>query len=193
MQGALLSLSGDGPWRTRGQGTVLWTCKKLFQKGNISAWHCLALFHKVLLTKKGSVNSPGNPPKCRMVLKHNLNMVPFHKVGSIAQFFSFFLQISLQRRRKKTHHSFKLISNLKYVWLQILNHLRSFNVPEHIISWSLIAPFWDYYLDCGDFHSVRPLPPASNQGPLLVWAAIGPTCAPVTPSTPRPRLAISRT
>lgn len=40
----LLSSQGDVPCGTRDRSTGLWTCKKLFQKGNVSVWFFLFCF-----------------------------------------------------------------------------------------------------------------------------------------------------
>lgn len=72
-------------------------------------------------------------------------IVFFHKVGSIAQFsFSFSLFKHLFKGGEKISHSFQLMSTAKCVWLQFPDHLRSSSLPEHSVSWSVTAPFWDY-------------------------------------------------
>lgn len=72
-------------------------------------------------------------------------IVSFHKVGSIAQFFfSFSFFKHLFKGGEKISHSFQLTSTSKCVWLRFPDHLRSSSLPEHSVSWSVTAPFWDY-------------------------------------------------
>lgn len=60
--GTLVSFCGDGHCRT----CEHWLVHKLLRhcsRKEIALKHFLALFHRALLSEKGSVNASGNPPK----------------------------------------------------------------------------------------------------------------------------------
>lgn len=164
------------------------TFKKFLQKENITCGIFLLCFTRLFWPRKAAWTQQEIPLNVEIALQGNFTTVPFHQVGSKAQFFLFFfLQASLERRRKKhilTHPN----------WFPLQNAcdckpLITCGVPA---SQNILFPGF-YWLLSETGPGLWCLPVGQtlsallDPGPLLVWATIRLSCAPVTFSTPRLR------